>query len=60
MANKEDAKRFGETLKETGRRLNEDLRRRGLDKDQNLVEKVKKIEHGCQEAAEYIKERTEK
>lgn len=57
---KEGAKEFSEQLKKSGENLKQEIVRKGLDKDPVLVEKVKKIDQGCQEASEYVKTRIEK
>lgn len=57
---KEGAKEFGEILKKTGENLKQEVVKRGLDGDRTLKEKITKIDQGLQEAAEHIKERTEK
>ena len=54
------AKEFNETIKRSGEHLQSEIKRKGLDKDPVLVEKVKKIGEGCKEASEYLKTRIEK
>lgn len=56
---KEGAKEFGEIVKKSGENLKQEIVKRGLDADKVLKEKITKIDQGCQEAAEYIKKRTD-
>ncbi len=57
--NKKNAKEFSETLKKSGDFLKQEITKRGLDKDKQLTEKVKKISEQCEEASKYVKERLE-